>query len=142
MNISVLKKETKKLKEFAILEWTTADLEHYGRRPDWGQERYIFQALEKNTIVGFLDCALLLGVIEVKQLIVAQSKRGQGVGKKLMTEMEKYMREKGGHKVILSTGKSWVSEKFYESLGYVKIADLKDHFIHHDFVEYTKSLGK
>lgn len=125
-----------------MLEWTTANLEHYGKLPNWKEDRYLFQASDNNEIIGFLDCALLLGVAEVKQLIVAQSKRGQGVGKKLMTEMEKYMKGKGGHKVILSTGKGWVSEKFYESLGYFKIADLKDHFLHHDFVEFSKLLGK
>jgi len=39
-------------------------------------------------------------------------------------------------------GKSveWKARKFYESIGYIKEADLPDHYFHHDFVVYSKFL--
>ena len=80
------------------------------------------------------------GVIYLDTIIVEISHEGKGIGHILMQELEKKAAEKNAHKVYLQTRAEWEAVKLYEELGYKKTADLPNHFLKLDWVEYTKFL--
>lgn len=126
------------VKEFNIREWHGVDVEHYGRPVEWNQKDFLFKATDGDEILGTVSGEHESGVIYIYGLIVAEGKRGQGIGKALMEKAEAFGKEMKAHKIHLITGKDWGSNKFYESLGYKKIADLPQHHFRKDFVVYNK----
>ena len=77
-------------------------------------------------------------MVYVKNIIVAEDKRGQGIGQKLMEQIEKFGKKLGAHKIYLQTGADWKERKFYDKLGFKKTADLPKHHFKRDFVIYSK----
>jgi GNAT superfamily N-acetyltransferase len=52
-------------------------------------------------------------------LVVDETYRGQGIGKKLLDQTERWLRERGVHKLTLTSGKQRIeAHKFYRRLGY------------------------
>ena len=78
--------------------------------------------------------------MHINYLIVAHDKKGQGIGKLLTLKAEEFGKKLGAHKAHLITGKDWKAAKFYEKLGYKKIATLSKHHFKQDFVVYEKFL--
>jgi GNAT superfamily N-acetyltransferase len=140
MKLKILRKKTKELEAFAKLEWQNADIEHYGEVKDFAPKDYVVVATEGKTILGKASVHIVAGVAEVKEVIVAKSHRGKGVGTKLMLSIEEIAKKHSAHKLWLNTGKGWESEKFYKDLGYVKTGDLPNHYTNHDAVLYTKEI--
>jgi ribosomal protein S18 acetylase RimI-like enzyme len=139
--IKILRSTDKELKEFGKKEWTIANLEHYGKKVDYNQKDFIFKAIEDGKTVGSVKGSHEAGVIYINYLIVAHNKKGLGVGKKLSLKAEEFGKRLGAHKVHLITGKGWSAEKFYQKLGYEKVALLPSHHFKSDFVIYEKSLS-
>lgn len=139
MKLKVLKRKTKELENFTKREWTNADQEHYGKVKDFTPRKYIIVALDENReILGKATLVIVAGVAEAKEVIVAQSVRGTGIGKSLLAKVEELAKKHKAHKLWLNTGKEWRSEKFYQKLGYKKTGKLPNHFARRDFVEYSK----
>lgn len=138
MNIQILRKNTKAIKDFEKREWYEADMEHYGKRPDWQTQLYILRIKEKNKIVGILEMEIQLSVCTIKQLLIAKSHRRKKIATALMHKVEEFAREHGVHKIYLMTGKGWDAEHLYTSLGYEKAGLMPNHFVKRDFVEYHK----
>lgn len=136
--ITISKSTGEEIKEFNDREWVGADRKYYGKTSEWIKEKYVFKAEEDGKIVGMISGKYEEGVLYIDDLIVAEDKRGLGVGKALVQKAEAYGKEKGGHKAYLITGKTWDLRKFYESLGYVNTGEFKNHFRHVDFVIYEK----
>lgn len=126
------------VREFNIKEWHGVDVEHYGRPVEWNQKDFLFKATDGDQIVGTISGEHESGVLYVYSLIVAADKRGQGIGKALMEKAEEFGKEFKAHKIHLMTGSDWKSNKFYESLGFTKVADLPQHHFKKDFVVYNK----
>jgi hypothetical protein len=55
-----------------------------------------------------------------------------------MERAEEFGRKLNAHKIHLITGSSWDSVKFYEALGYKKVAILPKHHFKQDFTVYEK----
>lgn len=140
MLMSVVIKNTneKEVKKFNEKEWHRADIEHYGRPVKWVSKLLVFKAVEKGKVVGSIKARYEVGVVFVKNIIVAKDKRRQGIGKKLIEQVEKTGKRLGAHKLYLNTMEKWNSTPFYKSLGFKKTADLKKHYLKKDFVIYTK----
>lgn len=94
--------------------------------------------MDKGKTVGFLSCKLEAGVGYIGNLLVAKTDRRRGVGKTLLTTFEAFAKEKGIHKIFFYTGKTWEARVFYESFGYTVLAELPNHYLHHDFVLMNK----
>ncbi len=114
------------------------DIDHYGRPIKWISEPLIFKAKEKGIIVGSVKAHYDMGVVYVKNLIVARGKRKQGIGRELMERVEQQGKKLGAHKMYLYTMERWDSTVFYKKLGFKKTADIKKHYLKKDFVVYTK----
>ncbi len=136
--ITISKSTNEEIKEFRDKEWVDADIKYYGKSAGWIDEDYVFKAGEDGKTVGIIAGKYQEGVLYIDDLIVAKGKRHSGVGKALVKKAEEFAKEKGGHKAYLITGKTWEVGKFYESLGFVKTGDLKNHYRHVDFVIYEK----
>lgn len=141
MKISIVKRKTPAVKQFEEIEWPIADLEHYGTRDvDFKVHPFYLSATEKSEVLGIMVGKIQGGVCTVNDLIVAHDKRGQGIGKKLMSAIEKYALENGAHKIRLLTGDGWPAIKFYEQLGYKETGRRLNDMLHVDFIEFTKFL--
>jgi N-acetylglutamate synthase-like GNAT family acetyltransferase len=138
--ISISKANEKEIESFNKKVWKEADLEHYGQGARWVSKEIIFKAVENGKIIGTVKAKYDSGVVYVKNVIIAKNKRGQGIGRQLMTRVEIAGKKLGAHKIYLFTGKTWPERKFYEKLGYKKTSDLPKHFFKHDFVIYSKTI--
>ena len=132
----------KELKKFGVKEWQIANDQHYGTGSDYNynQKNITLKAVENGKIVGSVQCSHEAGVLYIIYLIVANDKKGQGIGKALMKKAENFGEKLGAHKIHLITGKGWEAEKFYQALGYKQIAILPQHHFKKDFVIYEKFL--
>jgi ribosomal protein S18 acetylase RimI-like enzyme len=64
---------------------------------------------------------------DLKRMWVAQSARGLGVGKRLLTELEQQARRHGAEVVRLETNRSLIEAiNLYRSNGYTEIASFND----------------
>ncbi len=55
----------------------------------------------------------------LEDVVVAESRRGQGIGKRMMAHIGELCREKGCYKIALSSNRHrTAAHKFYESLGF------------------------
>jgi DNA-binding MarR family transcriptional regulator/GNAT superfamily N-acetyltransferase len=72
---------------------------------------------------------------EIKRMWVAEPARGLGVGRRMLTELEKHAADQGVRKVRLETNKSLVEAiSLYRSAGYVEVAPFNDEpYAHHWF---------
>lgn len=138
--INVSKSTTEEIKEFNDSEWVGADAKYYGKDKEWIKEDFVFKATENEAIVGSISGKYEAGVLYIDDVIVAKDKRGLGIGKDLIQFALDFGKEMGGHVAHLITGKNWDVGKFYESMGFVKIADFPNHYHNVDFVVYKKPL--
>jgi ribosomal protein S18 acetylase RimI-like enzyme len=96
---------------------------------------YWFIIGERNGIIeGYICYSQIGGTIgsyEAYWVVVRKSSHKTGIGTKLMMEMEKIIREKGGKRIFLGTSSriDYIpAHRFYESMGYRKVAVLEDFF--------------
>lgn len=92
-NISIKKATSKEIKRFNRKEWKKQDAEHYGRSIRWIEKDFIFKAVEKGKIVGCAKFKYESGVVYVKNVIIAENKRGKGIGQKLMERAEEFSKK-------------------------------------------------
>lgn len=130
------------LKAFSAREWPSADREHFGdtAQLDWSKPTITLAAKADEDIVGYITIELDMGVIYMESLIVAESHRGQGIARQLVTAAEEWGRSKGAHKISLETGANWKAKDFYLKLGYAIRAELPDYYAHRDYVLMDKDL--
>jgi len=140
MKIIISKAIEKEIESFNKKVWKEADLKHYGQGARWISKEIIFKAVEGGKIIGTVKAKYDSGVVYIKNVIIAKSKRRQGIGRQLMAKVETIGKKLGGHKAYLFTGKDWAERHFYEKLGYRKTGDLPKHFFKHDFVIYSKTI--
>jgi ribosomal protein S18 acetylase RimI-like enzyme len=137
--VTVSKATKDEIKEFNEKEWLATDIKYYGKGLKWVEEDFVFKAVENGQIVGTIYGKFAGGVLYIDDLIVAEGKRGLGIGKMLVEQAESYGLKMKAHKVYLLTGKNWNNVRaFYESLGYKKTVDFVNHFHNFDFVVYEK----
>ena len=74
---------------------------------------------------------------EIKRMWVAESARGLGVGRRLLTELETYAADHGAGQVRLETNRTLVEAiALYRSAGYVEVTPFNDEpYAHHWFAK-------
>src|SRR5215470_18467327 len=95
---------------------------------------------ETDEIVGGLYGSTLFSYLRVDLLFVPESVRGNGIGRKLMTEAETEAIRRGCHAAVLDTF-SFQARGFYERLGYSVFGTLDDCPPGHSRFYLTKRLG-
>jgi DNA-binding MarR family transcriptional regulator/GNAT superfamily N-acetyltransferase len=81
------------------------------------------------------------GPAELKRMWVAESARGLGVGRRLLTELENHATRHGARSIRLETNKTLVEAiSLYRSAGYVEVSPFNDEpYAHHWF---AKQIGR
>jgi|GEM_PF-578922 len=136
-----LKKKSKFFEAFKEGEWKKVHLEHYGTKWDrryWTPKHLQLKAVLGKEVVGALTGELMAGVLYIPELIIKQDKRGNGVGKLLIQEAERWAKKDRGHEIYLVTGAKWDAINFYQKLGYKEAARLPRHYSKTDFVLFRK----
>ncbi|KAA0010591.1 MAG: GNAT family N-acetyltransferase [Thermoplasmata archaeon] len=93
-------------------------------------ENGVFIAEVNGKAVGFIACDANWQsffdekVGEIHEVAVMEEYKNRGIGKKLMEEAEKYLKEKGHKTIELWVGEENPAKRFYEKLGY----EAKDKF--------------
>lgn len=85
--------------------------------------RHVVLAVDRDgTPIGHAALRDHHGEWEVKRVVVAPGQRGRGVGRAVMTEVERLARAAGGRRVVLQTGdRQPEAEALYVALGWTRI---------------------
>lgn len=137
MNIKILSKTSKKLKDFNKREWPEANVEHFGHNEDWNTKHYILDAYDGPNLIGTLGIKIEAGVAYIGTMLVGKDQRRKGVGKQLMEKAKEIAKKNKAHKIYLQTGINWQSIYFYKKLGYKITGKLLNHYFNQDFIELT-----
>lgn len=86
--------------------------------------------------------AVLPGVAQLRMLLVEPGARGLGLGERLVTECERYAREKGYERIVLWTNANLLAARgIYRKAGYVLVRSELHHSFGHDLVGETWELA-
>jgi GNAT superfamily N-acetyltransferase len=80
------------------------------------------------------------GCCEIKTLWIAESHRGQGLGRDLLRAAEEEARSRGCRQILLSTH-SFQAPGFYEREGYARVATVDDYPAGHAHIVMLKRLA-
>ena len=89
----------------------------------------IFVAEDEGKVIGMISCFTFVSsamgekATLVEDFVVAESHRGQGIGKALMDAVKAYLKETGQHRITLMTDAlNTRGHKFYEAEGFSRSA--------------------
>jgi ribosomal protein S18 acetylase RimI-like enzyme len=143
MKIIKVKTKSQKFRVFKHAQWEKVHMEHFGHEQDpklWKVIDIYYKAVEGTKIVGVLQGDAMAGVFHLKELIVDSTIRGQGIGKRMLEQLEAELSSINVHTIYLETGKEWKSVEFYKKLGFFIVGELPNFYEHFDFVLMQKQL--
>lgn len=114
-----------------------------------GQQDYVVVVIENESgvVVGYMcygPTPMAEGVVDLYWMAVHPGKHRQGYGKALVQWLEKDVRGKKGRLIVIETSakdKYAITRKFYQRLGYVENARIRDFYrLGEDLVMYCKYL--
>jgi DNA-binding MarR family transcriptional regulator/GNAT superfamily N-acetyltransferase len=86
--------------------------------------------------------AVLPGIAQLRLLLVEPAARGLGLGERLVTECERFAREKGYQRIVLWTNANLAAARgIYRKAGYVMTKSEPHHSFGHDLVGETWELA-
>jgi GNAT superfamily N-acetyltransferase len=94
---------------------------------------------EAGMLVAGLNGHTWGGCCEIRRLWVHESMRGAGVGTALMQAAEQEAIRRGCHQLVLSTH-SFQAPRFYEKLGFRRLAAIPNYPQGHESIIYIKDL--
>jgi ribosomal protein S18 acetylase RimI-like enzyme len=123
--------DREEIEDFLGREWPPVNERLFGRSDPamWEVLRYVLAAYDDATMVGAAVLKVEGGLGKVTQIITAADRRGQGIGRALMSRVEEICRQEGCHKVSLKTYWNSQAQRFYSSQGYV-IEGILRHDLH------------
>lgn len=88
-------------------------------------DQLVLQVVENEKVLGGLIAKKTFDSIHLAELAVDFNHRKDGIGSRLMEEMEKWALEQNVHVITIST-ESYQAQAFYEKFGYREFGRLKD----------------
>lgn len=91
----------------------------------------VFVAREGDALIGYSQILIADGeaVFELKSIAVIESRRGEGVGRKLIEAAIAYCRHRNGHRLIVSTATADIENlRFYQRRGFRMYKIVQDAF--------------
>ena len=140
MRFYTSKGKNKEMVAFSDREWSIADKNHFWKSGRWIEDVHYIRAVDDNVILGILHYCIKAGVMEIVSIVVSHSMHRQGIGRALIEKAEKIAKQKGVHKIFLTTGVGWDAINFYEKLGYQNTGELKKHYLMQDLLIFSKEL--
>lgn len=107
--------------------WSLAVLEAGFKQPN--QVSLVLR--QRGDLVAYAVAAVIAGEGEIQRIAVHPACRGQGIGKKLLAELEKKCIEKGASSILLEVRKSnLAARKMYAVSGFLEEAVRKNYYRH------------
>lgn len=94
---------------------------------------YCFHIEENGTIVAGIVAGGACDTLEIEFLFVDETRRGRGLGKRLIAHVEEAARRDGLRRALVNTY-SFQAPEFYKKLGYTVIAEIAPCFA--DYAQY------
>ncbi len=94
-------------------------LDEYDSKNDvnYNFKQFVFTASENDKIVGILTGFSYYAEVQINNLVVLEKYRGQGIGSKLIKQVENYFAGKGFNNINLTTN-SFQAPEFYTKCGF------------------------
>jgi GNAT superfamily N-acetyltransferase len=134
----VVEAEQAEVREFLDREWPKADRRLFGVEPDWTSRPVLVEARAGRELAGVALGEVVAGMARLHDLLVAESRQGQGVGGRLVELFCARAAELGAARCFLRCPDTARHRRFYERLGFVPVARLPRYYHDHDFVEYLR----
>ncbi len=84
---------------------------------EYNFKRFSFVAKENNQIIGYLTGFSYYSEVTINNLVVLKKYRGNGVGTKLLNQVEEHFKDKGFNNINLVTNE-FQAPKFYQKCGF------------------------
>lgn len=107
--------------------------------------RWLWVALRDGEVIGSLQLAPAVKEnaphrAEVQKLMALSSTRRQGIGRRLMEEMERLAREQRRTLLVLDTNTGSDAETFYDAIGYTRVGVIPRYTVERDGSEHATTL--
>jgi len=135
---NVVKDETGEVRRFLVREWPLADRAIFGDDCDWTTHPVVVEARSGRELVGVALGEVIAGMARLHDLLVVERHRGTGVGGRLVELFCTRAAALGAARCYLRCPATERHRRFYERLGFVRVARLPRYYHHHDFLEYLR----
>jgi len=134
----VVEAEHPEVREFLAREWAVADRRLFGPDLDWTSRPVAVEARAGHELAGVALGEVVAGMARLHDLLVAEGRRGRGLGGCLVELFCARAAELGAARCFLRCPDTDRHRRFYERLGFVALARLPRYYHGHDFVEYLR----
>jgi GNAT superfamily N-acetyltransferase len=134
----VVEDEHPEIREFMAREWAAADRRLFGAGLDWTSRPVVVEARAGRELAGVALGEAVAGMARLHDLLVAEHRRGQGLGGRLVELFCARAAQLGAARCFLRCPATDRHRRFYERLGFVAVARLPRYYHDHDFVEYLR----
>ena len=134
----VVEDEHPEVREFLAREWPLADRRLFGEGLDWTSRPVVVEARAGRELAGVALGEAVAGMARLHDLLVAEPRRGQGLGGRLVELFCQRAADLGAARCFLRCPDTAPHRRFYERHGFVPVARLPRYYHGHDFVEYLR----
>lgn len=129
---------TPELRAFLHRGFEQADEELFGPGVDWTSRAVVVQARTGRGLVGVASGEAIAGMARLHDLLVTAKERGRGIGSSLVREFCALAATLGAQRCFLRCPDTPRHRRFYERLGFTRIAHIPRYYHGHDFLEYLR----
>lgn len=133
---------TPELQEFLHRGFEQADRELFNVTPeaqlDWASRAVVVQARAGRELVGVASGEVIAGMARLHDLLVTAEQRGRGIGGSLVREFCALAATLGAQRCFLRCPDTPRHRRFYERLGFTRVAHIPRYYHGHDFLEYLR----
>jgi GNAT superfamily N-acetyltransferase len=134
----VVPDEHPEVREFLARHWPLADRRLFGDDLDWTSRPVVVEARAGRELVGVALGEALAGMARLHDVLVAEPRQGQGLGSRLVELFCARAAELGAGRCFLRCPDTARHRRFYERLGFARVAVLPRYYHGHDFLEYLR----
>lgn len=132
------KEETQQVRRFLVREWPAADRAIFGEDCDWTSHPVVVEARAGDEIVGAVLGEVIAGIARLHDLLVVEDRRNRGIGAHLVEAFCDRAAALGAARCYLRCPATDRHRRFYERLGFTRVARLPRYYHDHDFLEYLR----
>jgi GNAT superfamily N-acetyltransferase len=134
----VAEDESPEVREFLARQWPLADRRLFGDDLDWTSRPVVVEARVGSELVGVALGEAVAGMARLHDVLVAESRQGQGLGSRLVELFCGRAAQLGAARCFLRCPDTARHRRFYERLGFAQVARLPRYYHGHDFLEYLR----
>jgi GNAT superfamily N-acetyltransferase len=131
--------ETDEVRGFLMREWPAADRDVFGPDGlDWTSRPVVVEARDGDELVAVAVGEVVAGTARLGDILVARSRRGTGVGGRLLELFCERAADAGAARCYLRCPDTPRHRRFYRRHGFSRVARLPRYYHGKDFLEYLR----